>query len=264
MRKIVFFDIDGTLVDSFAGVKEMREDVKKSIKDLQAQGNYIFIATGRPYAFLSQEILNFGFDGFILANGALATMNGKILYSDFMDKDYVKNMVNEFDRCNIQYTLETPHYTYLKKEFKEFNYFYNKVGINNELIIQEYDLSQLQVQKIEVLCPDEYAAKKCVSLVESNSEYGYFSSVSEKAYEIYLKRNTKAHGILKVLDILNIPIEDSYAFGDGINDIEMLSTVGCGIAMGNASDEVKKYAHKVTESVHDDGVAVGIKEYIYC
>ena len=46
-----FFDIDGTLVDSFAGVKEMREDVKKSIKDLQAQGNYIFIATGRPYAF---------------------------------------------------------------------------------------------------------------------------------------------------------------------------------------------------------------------
>ena len=39
MRKIVFFDIDGTLVDSFAGVKEMREDVKKSIKDLQAQGN---------------------------------------------------------------------------------------------------------------------------------------------------------------------------------------------------------------------------------
>ena len=54
MMKIVFFDIDGTLVDSFAGVKEMREDVKKSIKDLQAQGNYIFIATGRPYAFLSQ------------------------------------------------------------------------------------------------------------------------------------------------------------------------------------------------------------------
>ena len=71
MRKIVFFDIDGTLVDSFAGVKEMREDVKKSIKDLQAQGNYIFIATGRPYAFLSQEILNFGFDGFILANALI-------------------------------------------------------------------------------------------------------------------------------------------------------------------------------------------------
>ena len=77
-----------------------------------------------------------------------------------------------------------------------FNDFYNKVGINNELIIQEYDLSHLQVQKIEVLCPDEYAAKKCVSLVESNSEYGYFSSVSEKAFEIYLKRNTKADGIL--------------------------------------------------------------------
>ena len=91
----------------------------------------------------------------------------------------------------------------------------------------------------------------------SSSEWEATNSVSWLPY-------TKAHGILKVLDILNIPIEDSYAFGDGINDIEMLSTVGCGIAMGNASDEVKKYAHKVTESVHDDGVAVGIKEYVCC
>lgn len=264
MKKIVFFDIDGTLVDFFAGITEIRDDVKKSIKDLQAKGNYVFIATGRPYAFLSEEILNFGFDGFILANGALAIMNGKVLYSDSMDKDYVEKMVTEFDKANIQYVLETPHYTYLKKEFKEFNSFYETAGVNNELILSEYDLSQLQVQKIEVLCPDEYAANKCISIVESNDEYGYFSSINEKAYEIYLKRNTKAHGILKVLAVLNIPIENSYAFGDGINDIEMLSTVGCGIAMGNASDEVKKYAHKVTESIHNNGVAVGIKEYICC
>ena len=70
--------------------------------------------------------------------------------------------------------------------------------INNELnYTRIWFISNYRCKKIEVLCPDEYAAKKCVSLVESNSEYGYFSSVSEKAYEIYLKRNTKAHGILK-------------------------------------------------------------------
>ena len=51
-------------------------------------------------------------------------------------------------------------------------------------------------------------------------------------------------------------------FGDGKNDIEMLSTVGCGIAMGNASDEVKSYAHQVTDSVLEDGVATGIEKYI--
>ena len=46
MRKIVFFDIDGTLVDSFAGVKEMREDVKKSIKDLQGVIIYLLQQEG--------------------------------------------------------------------------------------------------------------------------------------------------------------------------------------------------------------------------
>lgn len=76
------------------------------------------------------------------------------------------------------------------------------------------------------------------------------------------KKNTKATGIIKALQHLNIPIENSYAFGDGKNDIEMLSTVGCGIAMGNASDEVKKYAHQVTETVHNDGVAFGIEKFV--
>jgi len=49
---------------------------------------------------------------------------------------------------------------------------------------------------------------------------------------------------------------------DGKNDIEMLSTVGCGIAMGNADEEVKKYAKEVTDTVHNDGVAIGIEKYI--
>ena len=56
---------------------------------------------------------------------------------------------------------------------------------------------------------------------------------------------------------MNIPIEDSYAFGDGENDIEMLATVGCGIAMGNAAKAVKAHAKKVTDSVSQDGVASG-------
>ena len=65
-----------------------------------------------------------------------------------------------------------------------------------------------------------------------------------------------------MLDYLSIPLENSYAFGDGQNDIEMLSTVGCGIAMGNASDEVKKFAKKITETVQNDGVALEIEKFL--
>ena len=72
----------------------------------------------------------------------------------------------------------------------------------------------------------------------------------------------KATGILRVLHYLNIGIENSYAFGDGKNDIEMLSTVGCGIAMGNASDEIKNCAKEVTDTVHNDNIALAIKKFI--
>ena len=61
---------------------------------------------------------------------------------------------------------------------------------------------------------------------------------------------------------LDIDINNSYAFGDGKNDIEMLETVGCGIAMGNACDSIKKYANEITTSIHDDGVATGIERFI--
>ena len=54
-------------------------------------------------------------------------------------------------------------------------------------------------------------------------------------------------------------MEDVYAFGDGLNDIEMLGTVGHGIAMGNALDEVKKHAEFVTKDVDDSGILYGLK-----
>ena len=99
----------------------------------------------------------------------------------------------------------------------------------------------------------------CLTL--DNDNYNYIHS-EEKSFELYSKTNTKASGILKVLEYLNIPLENSYAFGDGKNDIEMLSTVGCGIAMGNASDEVKNYAKKVTETIQNDGIALEIEKFI--
>lgn len=113
-----------------------------------------------------------------------------------------------------------------------------------------------------MMCINEEAEEFCLSLVKSNPDYDYAHSINLKSFELYPKKNTKATAILKILDILNINLKDSYAFGDGSNDIEMLSTVGCGIAMGNANDEVKKYAKKITDTVHEDGVSVGIEKYI--
>lgn len=62
-----------------------------------------------------------------------------------------------------------------------------------------------------------------------------------------------------MLEILGVDKEDVYAFGDGLNDVEMLSYVGYGIAMGNAEDEVKAAASYVTKHVSEGGIYEGLK-----
>nr|WP_307992807.1 HAD family hydrolase [uncultured Niameybacter sp.] len=264
MAKAIFFDIDGTLINCFKGLMDLTPKVKDAIRDLQARGHYVFIATGRPYAFLSEAILNFGFDGFILTNGAQVIINNENLYTEAMDKKFVKDAVEEFEKLNIQYILEDAYYSYMKEEYEEFYAFYEGLGISRKLIKGKYNLEEINVQKIEVRCPNKEAEEKCLNFIQQHPEYDYWHSIHHMSFEIYPRSNTKATGILKALKHLNISIEESYAFGDGKNDIEMLETVGCGIAMGNALDEVKQYAKEVTDTVDEDGVATGIEKYILC
>ena len=91
---------------------------------------------------------------------------------------------------------------------------------------------------------------------------GWADPFHYKTMEIYSDTVSKATGILKVLEHFNIPVENSFAFGDGRNDGEMIQTVGTGIVMGTARDELKKVGKYVVPGVHEDGVAVGIENYI--
>ena len=263
MKKIIFLDIDGTLIDCMGGIKEITPNVEKSIKNVQEKGDYVFIATGRPYALIDENILNFGFDGFILANGAHIIINNKTIYSEPIDREFIKTLVDEFENNNIQYILQGEVYSYMKDSFKEFYKYYDDIGVSRTYFKKEFDIEKIDVHKLEMLCPNDEIKKLCLSLIKTNPECDYFSSVNKSAIEVYLKKNTKGSAILKVIDFLDVEIENTYAFGDGKNDIEMLSTVGCGIAMGNANDEVKKYSNKITDTVKNDGVAKGINQYVY-
>ena len=263
MKKAIFLDIDGTLIDCMGGIKEITPNVKMAIKKVQGKGDYVFISTGRPYALLDEKILNFGFDGFILSNGAHVVINNETIYSEPIEKEFIKDIVNELENNNIQYILQSEVYSYMKESCKDFYRYYDEIGVSRTYFKNEFNVEEIDVHKFEMLCPNDEIKELCLSLIKDNPECDYFSSINKSAVEVYLKKNTKGSAILKAIEFLDIKIENTYAFGDGKNDIEMLSTVGCGIAMGNASDEVKKYSHKITDTVQNDGVAKGIEKYIY-
>ena len=151
----------------------------------------------------------------------------------------------------------------MKESCKDFYKYYDEIGVSRTYFKSEFNVEEIDVHKFEMLCPNDEIKELCLSLIKDNPECDYFSSINKSAVEVYLKKNTKGSAILKAIEFLDIKIENTYAFGDGKNDIEMLSTVGCGIAMGNASDEVKKYSNKITDTVQNDGVAKGIEQYIY-
>ncbi|MDO5517414.1 MAG: HAD family hydrolase [Clostridium sp.] len=261
MKKAIFFDIDGTLIDCINGITDIRPNVKKAIRNLQSQGHYVFIATGRPYAFIYDNLLDFGFDGLILANGAQVIINGKTIYKHPIDKNLIKDLIQDFHKYDIEYILQSSLYSYLNDDFNDLKEYYTHYNIPTKHILNDYSYNDdLDVYKMEILYKTDKAKEFCHSL--ENDDFDLMTYDDFPVCEIYSKNNSKASGILKALEYLDIDIEDSYAFGDGRNDIEMLSTVGCGIAMGNASDSVKIHAKEITDSVLDDGIASGIEKFI--
>ena len=77
--------------------------------------------------------------------------------------------------------------------------------------------------------------------------------------EIIIKGTNKGNAVQKVIEELNIPIEDTICFGDSMNDYEMVQVCHYSVVMGNGDSELKKYATTICESVEEDGVALELK-----
>lgn len=265
MNKAIFFDIDGTILDRQHGIKEITPRVSKAMKNLQAAGDKIFIATGRPLAFIYKEILDFGFDGFVMSNGALVTVGDEVIFQSELDIEGVKKICAMSEAENIEYILEGHPYNYMPRNFDTAENFCVEIGVDYSKFIRDFDIDKISVSKIECLSSRkdlETLSEIYKKMLALPGFTGWEDPFHYKTMEIYSDEVSKATGILKVLEHFKIPVENSYAFGDGVNDVEMIQTVGTGIVMGTAKDALKKFAAHIVPGVHDDGVAVGIENYV--
>ena len=260
MKKAAFFDVDGTLIDCTIGIMDISDRVKKAIKDFQKAGNVAFVSSGRPYAFLNKELLEFGFDGFVLGNGAQVLINDETKFFSGIDKELVKEVVSNCERLNIDYCLQGQKYSYLKKEFTRLVSYYREYGITDDFLEYNFDIDDVDVFKIEMLPVDEEGCKYCESL--DQGEFNCFKNYPGEVYEMYPVKNSKGEGLLKTIELEGVELKDSYAFGDGRNDIEMIQTAAHGIAMGNAVPELKEVANEFTDAIADDGIATYLEKIL--
>lgn len=236
-KKIIFFDVDGTLYAP--GQEGISEKVKNAIIQTRDKGHLCFIASGRPDAFISQYIKEMGFDGYVLANGAHIKYRNKDLKVRYIDYNCLKEIIDKLKKKNIEYVFETPTYSYIDKKQEKLLHFYSKCNIDFCHFCYEFDEDEVmhKTVKIEVWINNEDELKYVQSCHDS---FIYELHPDHHSMEIYTKDVSKAIGILDVLNLLDISVENSLCFGDGTNDVEMFETVGHSIAMGNAIDVIKK------------------------
>ncbi|HZG71182.1 MAG TPA: Cof-type HAD-IIB family hydrolase [Chondromyces sp.] len=252
MNKIVFFDIDGTLLNH---EKKLPDKTKEAIRLLQQNGVYTAIATGRaPFMFegLREEL---GIDSFVSFNGQYVVFEGEVLYTNPLERDALEKVVRDSQekknplvfmsektmKANVQ------HHPYIEESLRTLKFPHPE---KKEDYFQTNELYQTLL-----FCTEEEEEFYIKNFPEFT-----FIRWHEYSVDILPSGGSKAEGIKKMIQRLGFQMKDVYAFGDGLNDIEMLEAVGTGVAMGNALPIVKEHADLVTADAAEDGIYKGLKK----
>lgn len=251
-RRALFFDIDGTIV-SF-NTHHVPQSAVEAIARAKRNGCLVFISTGRPYVIINNlaELQNKDLiDGYVTMNGAYCFVGNDVLYKSAIPHEEVLKMAEIAEHngyASIFVTENDMKVCNPDEEVKKIFYDFLHIDKLPESSFKEAVKGDIYQMTIFFKEDVEAEIAKQLPICEFNRWYPTFVDLTAKG-------NTKAHGIEVVADYCNIPIENVVAFGDGGNDIPMLEVAGVGVAMGNATDEVKNHADHVTTSVDDNGIA---------
>lgn len=256
--KVIFFDVDGTLVDYVGGMECVLDSTKEAIKKIRENGDLAVLATGRPKSFLSDEIIGLNFNAYITSNGAYIEKDNRTIYNRAIDRNVLNETVGLFRSENMEFILEGQRYSYSTNlNTDNIKNFIKKFFIYPKNMTDRWKLDEIISNKMVIFVDKESQLKACKQLL--GGKFSFMRHPGEISYDLYFKDCTKADGIKRLLDYLNISMDNTYAFGDGMNDIEMFQTVKYGVAMGNANESLKKVAYCVTNDVFSNGIYKGLK-----
>ncbi|RUS45044.1 Cof-type HAD-IIB family hydrolase [Cohnella sp. AR92] len=249
--KIAFFDIDGTLVDE---EKQIPADAIEAIRRLKEKGIEPVIATGRaPYFFrnLAEQI---GIESYVSLNGAYVKYKGREMHQQLIPPEVLEKLVALAKKNKHELVFEGKD-AYFSTSPEHPSVYEAIASLKVEHPGADADFWKKEgIYQVFLHC-------------ESGEEHLYPQELPElrfvrwhaKAMDVLPNDGSKAAGIQSLLDQLGIKPEEAIAFGDGLNDKEMLQLVGLGIAMGNSHEELLPYADYVTANVDDGGVKKGLE-----
>lgn len=239
MKKVIFMDVDGTLVNDNGVIPE---SAKLAISKARENGHLVFLCTGRSKAELFPEIIEIGFDGIIGAAGGFIESGQKILLHERVKKEDVKQLVKFFNQHGIDFYLESNGGLFASKNCKNhIRAIIEKLVIEkpeakeeverglqpfHDCLIEGEDLVREDINKISFLgseLPIEIIREKFES--KFNVIPSTVPIFGKNSGELSVPGIHKATAIAKLLQYLKIDKKDTFAYGDGLNDLEMLEFV---------------------------------------
>lgn len=256
-QKIIFFDIDGTLYDGKIGIPQSTKD---AITILRERGHIPVICTGRTKAMIFEDVRSLKFDGIIAGCGTYIEFQGNVLFQADLPAKLVAETVKMLQKHRFVPIPEGCDAIY-----------FNESDVADEHLAYLRQLKDKLPCRIEPIDFDKMKAAKISAWYQKDSDYnGLYSQLKEhytfidhksKTLELVPKGYSKATGIDYLINKLGISREDTYAFGDSTNDLDMLLFVKYGIAMGNSYPEVLEQTKYKTTSITEDGIYQGLKVF---
>lgn len=259
--KVLFSDMDGTLLLNDSTVSDR---MRRGISQFTQAGNHLILTSGRPLPSVlevknEQKINAPGCSIVIAYNGAMVydCTRQKTLLCHRLSPEDVRYVSEQAQKWNLHIHTYSESHIIAQKWNKELEYYTARIHLP---IQYADDLTQALTQppcKIQCICLNDRKRLEAFRehLFPRLGDHVNLMFSNDKYLELLPKDASKGKAIQFVRQYLHLPLGHSYAAGDEENDISMLQAAGCGIAMANATEEVKKAAAIVTPNDNDhDGL----------
>lgn len=271
MQKLVFFDIDGTLVTTS---NQLPDSTKRAIQELKANGHLPIISTGRPPKMFETIAKELEIESYISLNGQYIVLNGKQIFANTIPTAALEELISATYEINQRAFLLTEDNVignaFMREMILDSDFLtlvYTHLGdLPNDVAIElfqrmtEKPLNRTSYEQEKILSVFIHTEEKHDTYYQEQFPELHFTRATPHLSEVLMKGAHKGAGMERIVRELGLTMEDTVAFGDSLNDLEMIRTAGIGVAMGNGRQELKEVADFVTTHVADNGIYNGLKK----